>query len=361
MSVKKNSDGTWYFSVRITDRYGRVKQIKRENRNWKLKRDAIDAERNFLNNHNVDFQTITYNDLFSSFIKHKSKKIKKRSLLTYSEVNSQHILPYFGEMFVGNITKEHIRKWQGDLLNKKFSNSYLKTIQSNFRRVLNWGFNNDLVVKNPFTIEYVKQEEQKREMQYFTINEFNQFLSVIENDVDKLIFSILFWCGVRKGEFQALTFKDVNFRNKTLTISKSYDNRNRIVTTPKNQTSYRDVVLPNFLATSLSSYINHCKKIAGYCEDLFLFGIDKPIPSTTLERKKNKYSKIAGVKQIRIHDFRHSHVSLMINEGISDFDIAKRLGHSRDMVNNVYGHWFKENQIKLADKLNKLHEVSVNS
>ena len=93
-----------------------------------------------------------------------------------------------------------------------------------------------------------------------------------------------------------------------------------------------------------------------FSKDRFLFGYDVPIASTTMERRKNKYHALAGFKQIQIHDCRHSHVSLLINMGLSDFDIAKGLGHSRDMVNNTYGHWFKQNQLALVDKLNKIQE-----
>jgi len=68
---------------------------------------------------------------------------------------------------------------------------------------------------------------------------------------------------------------------------------------------------------------------------------------------------MAHLKQIRIHDFRHSHVSLLINSEVNDFDIAKRLGHSRDLVNNTYGHWFKKNQEKLVNKLNEISSKKI--
>ncbi len=110
------------------------------------------------------------------------------------------------------------------------------------------------------------------------------------------------------------------------------------------------------LRKNLETYIGKCKRLAGFTPSLFLFGIDKPLSSTTLDRHKINYTKLSGVKQIRIHDFRHSHVSLLINNGVSDFDISRRLGHSKDMVNNTYGHWFKKNQEVLVDKLNKINE-----
>lgn len=351
MAVNKNSDGIYYFSVRIQDSLGNVKQIKKQSIKWKKKKDAVEAEREFLNSVTFEPITITYSKLLELFLDFKSSRIKKRSLSTYLEVNRLHIIPYFGNMRISSISKDQIRAWQNELIAKGFSNAYLSKIQTNFKHVLLWGFNHDLINKNPFTIEYAKREAKKKEMLFFTKEEFDQFASVITNETDNLIFEILYWCGIRKGELQALTFNDVDFDNKTLRINKSFDNMNRIVTTPKNNTAYREIYLSEFLIKKLMVYVNTCQKIAGYSKDLFLFGFDKHLSATTLERRKNNYCKKAGVKQIRLHDFRHSHVSLLINNGINDFDIAKRLGHSREMVNNVYGHWFIESQRRLADKI----------
>ena len=200
MSVNRQKDGTWYFSIRIVDDFGNIKQVKKQSKNWKLKRDAIEAERQFLNSHTFEIDNITYNKLYSLFINYKSNKIKKRSILTYREVNERQIIPHFGDWQIKMITKESIRNWQQELLAKGYENSYIKTIQSNFKRVLNWGLNNDLIHKNPFTIEYIKRESVKREMNFFTLEEFNTFISVIQSKTDRLIFLILYWCGVRKGE-----------------------------------------------------------------------------------------------------------------------------------------------------------------
>ena len=137
---------------------------------------------------------------------------------------------------------------------------------------------------------------------------------------------------------------------------KTYPTAIRAITTPKCRTSYRDVMMTSDLRKSLFDYIATCKRLAGFTSDLYLFGIDTPIAPTTLDRKKNIYCNLSGVKQIRLHEFRHSHVSLLINNGINDFDISKRLGHSRDMVNNTYGHWFKKSQENLVSKLDRMSE-----
>lgn len=357
MPVKKDKFGVYYYYHRYIDSNGITRQKKIQNKKWKTRKEALAAEKLFIeslrqvreSNENINYETLY--DMFSKF---KQNRIKSRSILTYKEVNLMHIIPIFGKVLVSQISKESIRRWQKNLLDHGYSNSYLKNIQANFRRVLNWGVNHDIISKNPFTIENVKRNERKKEMLFFTLEDYSLFSEMIDDEEFKLIFDVLYWCGLRKGELQALKFSDVDLVSKTITISKNYDYRSRKITTPKNTSSYREVMLTTNLTNRLADHIEQCKRFAGFDNDLFLFGYDKPISCTTLERRKNEYCQKAGLPKIRVHDFRHSHVSLLINSGVSDFDIAKRLGHSRDMVNNTYGHWFKKNQINLVNKLDQI-------
>ncbi len=361
MAVGRNSNGTIYFKVRYTDGDGKYRQKKVESNKWKTLKEAKEAERKFLESLYIADEKITYEQLFSLYIEDRKPKFKYRSLLSYQEVHKMHILPVFGKTKVSQISKEMIKRWQNKLLASGYSNNYLKKIQATFKGVLTWGVNYDKIAKSPFTIEYVKTNEQKKEMLYFTLDEFNRFIDVVDNPHYFLIFNVLYWCGIRKGELQALTVGDIDLKEKTLHVTKNFDIRSHKITTPKTNTSYRDVILPDHIYELLRTHINEMQKYPDFSSERFLFGYDVPIAATTLERHKNKYCKLAGVKQVRIHDFRHSHVSLLINMGLSDFDIAKRLGHSRDMVNNTYGHWFKQNQLLLVDKLNEIQEKRYDS
>lgn len=361
MSVRKAKNGFFYFSVRLPDKNGVLRQKKVQNSNWKTKKEALEAERVFLNLNSQVIRKMKYKDLFDLFIHNRETKLKERSIQTYKDVHRFHILPEFGNLLITNITKEQIRRWQKELVKKEYSDNYMKTIQTNFRRVLIWGVNNDYIDLNPFKIEYTHKNPAKPEMKYFTLDEYRQFKSVIDDPMYAIIFDVLYWCGLRKGELQALKFTDIDFRENVIHIDKTYDYRNHIITTPKCRTSYRDVMMTTDLRKSLFDYIENCKRLAGFKPDFYLFGIDTPIAPTTLDRKKSQYCRLAGVKQIRIHDFRHSHVSLLINHGINDFDISKRLGHSRDMVNNTYGHWFKKSQENLVSKLDRISEIKPNS
>lgn len=362
MSVRRARNGFLYFSVRITDRYGKQIHKKVQNSKWKTKKEAFEAEKVFLESLSTPTKEISYKHLWEQFIQNRSSRIKARTSATYIDIQQYHILPEFATLLVSKISKNHIRKWQKELLSKGYSNSYMKNIQINFKRVLMWGENNDMIEKNPFTIDYVKHVDQrKKEIPFFTLEDYNKFHAAIESETDELIFDILYWCGLRKGELFALKFSDIDLLLGTMKIDKTYDYRNHLVTTPKNNASYREILLTSNLKLSLTAYIAKCNQIAGFTPDLFLFGIDKPLSTSTLERKRNNYCQQANIQKINIHAFRHSHVSLLINNGFNVFDIAKRLGHSSDMVNNTYGHWFKKNQEKLVNRLDRIQDEAKNN
>lgn len=92
-------------------------------------------------------------------------------------------------------------------------------------------------------------------------------------------------------------------------------------------------------------------------EEWFVFGNDLPLGDDVIRRRKNNNCVLAGVKQIRIHDFRHSCASLLINNGAYITLVAKYLGHTKiDETLNTYSHMFKNklnNIIGLIDNLNE--------
>ncbi|MFR5439949.1 MAG: tyrosine-type recombinase/integrase, partial [Monoglobus pectinilyticus] len=68
-----------------------------------------------------------------------------------------------------------------------------------------------------------------------------------------------------------------------------------------------------------------------------------------------KYAELAGIKKIRIHDFRHSHASLLANEGINIQEIARRLGHSKiEITWNTYSHLYPREEERAINILNKI-------
>ena len=159
-------------------------------------------------------------------------------------------------------------------------------------------------------------------------------------------FEMLYWCGVREGELLALTPGDFDFEKQTVTISKSYQRikGKDVITDPKTPKSNRVIQMPAFLCEEMRDYI---KSLYGVKPTDRIFTVTK----SYLHREMDRGAKEAGVKRIRIHDLRHSHISLLIDMGFTALAIADRVGHESIDITYRYAHLFPTRQAEMADKL----------
>ena len=157
---------------------------------------------------------------------------------------------------------------------------------------------------------------------------------------------VLYWCGVRLGEMLALTPEDFDFEKQTLRINKSYQRLNGkdVVTEPKTPKSIRTIRMNKALADEMQDYIRSFYHI-GPRDRIFTMS------DSALHHHMEQGAKRAGVKKIRIHDLRHSHVSLLINMGFSAVAIADRVGHESIDITYRYAHLFPDKQGEMADRL----------
>ena len=158
---------------------------------------------------------------------------------------------------------------------------------------------------------------------------------------------LLYWCGIREGELLALTPADFDFEKRTVSITKSYQRLNGqdLITTPKTEKSNRVIQMPQFLVDEIQDYL---KQLYDIQSNNRMFTVTK----SYLHHEMDRGAKEANIKRIRIHDLRHSHVSLLIDMGFSATAIADRVGHESIDITYNYAHLFPSKQLEMADKLN---------
>ena len=184
-------------------------------------------------------------------------------------------------------------------------------------------------------------------MMFWTKEEYLKFADVMmDKPVSYYAFEMLYWCGIRVGELLALVPSDFDFDKNTVTISKSYQRiKGRdVITSPKTVKSNRTIKMPQFLCDEMQEYIGMNYEIG---ENDRLFQITK----SYLHHEMDRGAKAAGVKRIRIHDLRHSAISLLIEMGFSALAIADRVGHESIDITYRYVHLFPNKQTEMADKL----------
>ena len=202
--------------------------------------------------------------------------------------------------------------------------------------------------------------EPKKEMLFWSPEEFSLFIEKVEREDYALLFRFLYLSGCRRGEALALTWKDVDLKRGTVSITKSVSNKahdegkSYTITTPKNAGSNRTVTIPPFLCDMLKAQKN--AQEGGQ----YVFGGEDPLPPTNIERTLTKAAAAAGVKRIRIHDLRHSCASLLIHKGVSIVAVSRHLGHTTvEQTLNTYSHMMPDDRTMILRTLTSVEkEVS---
>uniref|UniRef100_UPI003FEDA66C tyrosine-type recombinase/integrase n=1 Tax=Eubacterium sp. TaxID=142586 RepID=UPI003FEDA66C len=356
MPVFRNeSNGTWYVMARYVDWQGNHKQKCK--RGFKTKREALEWERvlHLQQSADMDMSFENFVDIYKNDIR---SRIKETTWLTKVNIIDKKILPYFGKRKISEIQTKEVIAWQNDLLQQKdktgkpYSECYLKTIHNQFSAIFNHAVRFYALRTNPAAKAGNMGNEKRKEMLFWTKEEYLRFADVMmDKPVSYYAFEMLYWSGMRLGELLALTPSDFDFQNSTVTINKSYQRLHGedVITTPKTKKSNRIIKMSEFLAEEMQEYIKMQYEIEP-TDRLF------PISKSYLHREMERGCKETGLQKIRIHDLRHSHVSLLIELGFSAVAIADRLGHESIEITYRYAHLFPSKQNEMANKLN--HERS---
>ena len=194
--------------------------------------------------------------------------------------------------------------------------------------------------------------ERIKEVEILEIDEFNRMLKEItpKHRVYRNLFYVLYWTGMRLNEANSITFRDV--RNHRIYLTKQWDKYRNDWVKLKTKTSKRRIKLDRDLERVIREQKKRYENEPDFNEDWFVFGGKRQLPYTTMDRIKNKACKAAGIKQVKIHSFRHSHASNLLHSGVPLFKVSRRLGHSSvSMTADLYGHLIEDEEDEIMDAI----------
>ena len=347
--IKNNKTGMWEVRTYYKDLTGERKQ--KTKRGFAKKSEALEWERNFKLKEDQSI-CMSFKSFVDIYLTDLEPRIKRNTFLTKKHIIETKILPYFGKRKLDDIRTSDVIQWQNEIMKLKkdngelFSPTYLKTIHNQLSAILNHAVNMYDLKDNVARKAGTMGKEENKEMEFWTQDEFQAFLEcVADKPISYYAFEMLYWTGIREGELLALTPADFNFEKKTLRINKSYQRLEGkdVITDPKTPKSNRTIVMPDFLAVEMEDFIS---SLYGIRDDDRIFTISK----SYLHHEMDRGAKLAGVKRIRIHGLRHSHISLLINLGVSALAIGERVGHEAVDITYHYAQKAIEEAQKEADK-----------
>lgn len=288
-------------------------------------------------------EPLTFGELAEKYLAYAAMSIKPQSLYETRSRLKNHILPEFAAVPVADITAVRLAEWQSAKVSV-YTYKFVIALRAAFGAVLRYGSdfydlpNNLPKVKAPRDFSLADENA----LHIWTPEQFEQFRAAVSDDLLLLLFDLLYYSGMRKGEALALSAADIN--GDVITINKTLTRKGGeawAVSTPKTKGSIRRVRVPPSLSDRLRGHTGR-----------FIFGGDAPIGDRTVERNFKAYIEAAEVPPIHIHDLRHSHASLLISQGCSIVAVSKRLGHANvTQTLNTYSHLLPEDDEKIAEVL----------
>ena len=306
---------------------------------------------------------MSFEEAYNNFKIYASKQHKKQSFDTVIYKFNLRILPFFKKYNIEDITSSDILDWENYISTFNFSNNYnssLFYILSSFFEYCSifYGFDKSIISR----VGNFKKHYEKDKKDFYNLKEFNLFIRNLDNNIYKQFFNLMFFTGTRPGEAMALKFSDLQgdyiYINKTIS-----EHGNREVDTPKTSSSIRKVRIDRMLKEDLLKLKKYYDKVYNKSNyDYFIFGGMKPLAPTTINRYKLKACQKANLRPITLHQFRHSHATLLLHNGIIVNEISRRLGHSNPSITlNIYTHTDLSQEKRVSTTLNSLRFNLINT
>lgn len=375
MDGKKDGKQKYRVRINYVDNTGKSRQIDRVAYG---KEEAKDLERQLtLNLREETAPKLTLQQLYEEYIEVKRREVRESTLTQKQITAEKYILPLCGNLRIDKLTTRSLQSWKSsmeEVVTRKgepLSITYKKSVFAEFIEILNYAVKMEYIEKNPLSIvgNFKNPYEEKKEMDYYTPEEFLKFISAAREAAETseqksdttyewnfyIFFMVAFYTGMRKGETFALKWTDID--GVVIHVTRSVQNAKGgdRETPPKTKSSVRDIQMPDPLIEALKEHYERCRHIYGFTDDWRICGGQKCIRNGVLYRRNKKYAKEAGLKVIRIHDYRHSHASLLANNGINIQEIARRLGHTNVSITwGIYSHLYPREEERAVQVLNKI-------
>ena len=347
--------------------------------------------------------------------------LTKNVLIGYEAILKNHAIPNIGTMKISKIRVPHIEGIYKHLKDEGRAPATIRRIHTAINSVFKYALRCDIVQENicdrvrlPKPSTTLKKE--KEELRYFTLDQAKTFLKALEDGYEieihahdriltnsgsnysvssyttkrhiptqyKVYFNLAIIGGFRRGELIALTWEDIDFKEKTISINKSASKVSKkdggqVIKETKTKASNRTIKMPDQCFDLLRIWKKEEKELSfilgtkweGYRGKDFdknhvfiqmdngqMMNLDTPshkfrriieLYNGNCEKEEDK------LPVIRLHDLRHTSATLLISAKEDIETISHRLGHSKASVTmDVYGHWMKETDEKASETMGRL-------
>ena len=283
--------------------------------------------------------------------------------------------PLLGKYKLQQLDRSTYKREYLNVLEKKYKPSTVQLFHNLFKIAINAAVDDELLTRNRFTKMTLSANEDAKEEtdNYFSPADLNKFIHAAkeyENETNYTLLLTLAYTGMRRGETLGLQWKNIDFKNKTITIERTRDNKG--ARTPKTKNSYRTVPVDELLIRQLQAYRKWCLETKLYYglkfkDESFVFisyqtgepiGDNTPMYALRRLLEKVNHGQNDKLPQITLHGLRHTHCTILLSKGANVKAIAERLGNTPQMIYEIYGHVLEEMEMETVALFNSSLEAN---
>ena len=293
-------------------------------------------------------------ELCAEWLSVSSHRVKLSTLANYRMKIEKHIIPQFGEMMCYEVTSKMAYRFMQNKLDEELSPRYVADIMVLIKTVFKYA-QREYNIANPF-YNIVMPKCSKSEVRLLTGDEQKKLRAYLNehNNSINLGITLALAMGLRVGEVCGLTWSDIDFKKRILTVNRTVqrvsvhdgDSKTKvIVSPPKSQTSAREIPIPAGVFSIL-------KNMQGDDEHYIISGSNKPTEPRTMQYHFAKILKNVDLPSVKFHSLRHCMASSAIAAGFDVKTLAEILGHARiELTMNLYVHSNMDRKRRCMDKL----------
>lgn len=355
-SVSKNSSGTWRAQVTLPSLPGT--KPKRLTRSFPVKKDAETWIRKQLNEVDAGLTSENHNTTIEQYaalwLETKRHRIRTRTYDDYHRYCTRYIVPHFGSLVLRTTRSSQINQFYSRLLENGSGTATVAYVHRVLRAIFSDAQLDGIINSNPCSDAKPPRVRKSRNVEAMSWAEAEEFQRLVEQHYPAYltVFKVALGTGMRLGELLGLTWRAVDFSQRTISVFQQIPARHvkgekRLPDKPKTDFGIRTLPLGAALTKQLESHhLKQKKQIAKAgsawqsLDYVFTSSVGTPLQPGLLQKSaKNIFREMGLPDSFTFHNLRHTSASIMLNGNMSLVEVSHYLGHSSPAITaQIYAH-----------------------
>jgi integrase len=290
-------------------------------------------------------------------------RVRASTLYGYRNSSERYLIPRLGRRKLGALTARDVRGFLAVLAAEGVGNRTAQHAHATLRAALEDAVREEMIARNVARLVRAPRPDPS-EREPLTVEQVRTLLRRVEGHRLYALFVVVAVLGLRRSEVLGLRWEDLDLSEGVLRVQRGLQrvNGGLVVLPTKTRRSARVVPLPAFVVRALRERqeVQEAERLAlgprwpdlGF---VFTTPAGTPVDPRNCTRMVQTAVRRAGLPAVRLHDFRHGCVSVLLAVGVPPRTVMEIVGHTTlEMTMNVYAHVSLDDKRSALDQLGEL-------